>query len=265
MILRAALGLLGAALLGAVSVRRGALTRTGGMAAAGTGAVTAAAGWWYALLLVGFFVIGTGLSRVGAAAKAARTAAVVAKAGPRDARQVLANGGLFALLALVATGLGSPVAAAAALGALCGAFADTAATEIGTWLGGVPRDLRTFRPLAPGLSGGVTLTGTAASIAAAALLAGLAVLGPFPMASAVAGAVGGIAGSLLDSWLGATWQQRRQCPRCLRATERTIHECGAHTDRVGGLAWMDNDLVNAASTLGAAVVAALVAVASEAA
>jgi uncharacterized protein (TIGR00297 family) len=259
MILRATLGLLGAALLGAVSVRRGSLTPSGGAAAGVTGALAAAAGWWYAALLIAFFVTGTALSRLGAATKAARTDGVVAKAGPRDARQVAANGGVFALAAVAATGLDAPILAAAALGALCGAFADTAATEIGTWIGGTPLDLRTMRPLAPGLSGGVTLAGTVASALASAALAGLALLGPWSLPLVVAGAVGGVVGSGLDSLLGATVQARRHCPTCDLATERARHRCGQPTQPAGGLAWMDNDAVNAAATLGAGAAAVLLA------
>src|SRR5918997_262513 len=76
-------------------------------------------------------------TRLRGAEKAQRTGDVVAKGGARDAFQVVANGGLFAVMALAAAALapGSPLArtfAAAALGALAASAADTWATEIGS-------------------------------------------------------------------------------------------------------------------------------------
>jgi Integral membrane protein DUF92. len=53
---------------------------------------------------------------------------------------------------------------------------------------------------------------------------------------------------MLDSILGATLQTRRWCERCNTTTEREVHDCGMTTGVVAGLAWMDNDAVNAVSS-----------------
>lgn len=62
----------------------------------------------------------------------------------------------------------------------------------------------------------------------------------------VAGAavIGGIAGALIDSLLGATVQSRLWCDRCGVETEREIHNCGQATQPIRGMTWIDNDLVN---------------------
>ena len=62
----------------------------------------------------------------------------------------------------------------------------------------------------------------------------------------VAGAavIGGLAGALLDSLLGATVQSRLWCDRCGVQTEREVHDCGRATYPIRGMTWIDNDLVN---------------------
>jgi len=68
-------------------------------------------------------------------------------------------------------------------------------------------------------------------------------------------ALGGIAGALVDSLLGASLQTLRWCPQCRRPTEREPHLCGANTTLLRGLSWMGNDFVNFAATLTGALVA----------
>jgi uncharacterized membrane protein len=53
---------------------------------------------------------------------------------------------------------------------------------------------------------------------------------------------------LADSALGASIQGRFRCSRCGLGSERRMHRCGTPTDRVGGVAWLNNDGVNALAT-----------------
>jgi uncharacterized protein (TIGR00297 family) len=253
----------GLALLIATAARRArALAPSGATAAAVVGTIAVAAGWAWGALLVAYFVSTSALSRWRAAEKARRTDAIVEKGGERDARQVLANGGAFALAAVGALAATSPHAAAvwgaAGAGALAAAAADTWATETGTLAGGAPRSIRTLRAVPAGTSGAVSIVGTAGMLAGAATLATLAtLLGLAPWWPAF---VGGVAGAALDTALGAALQERRWCGRCAAATERRVHDCGEPTACVGGIARVDNDVVNAACGLaGAAVSAALAA------
>ena len=246
---RLVIGAAAAAVIALLARRAGALTRSGAIAAVASGALAASAGWSWAILLVAYFVATTALSRLGAAGKAARTGSVVAKGGARDWRQVAANGGVFAIAsALHAV---QPASAWAALGAgsLAAAAADSWATEIGTLASRPPRSIRTFRPVAPGTSGGVTLAGTAAMVAGASFIALLGALLGSGNAVALAAIAGGIAGALVDSIIGAQLQARRWCPACEQPTEQRTHRCGATTRPAGGIAWVDNDVVNAACAL----------------
>lgn len=260
MLLRAVSGLLVAAAIALLARRAGSLSTSGALAATAIGGAAVAAGWRWGALLVLYFVVMTGLSRLGAAEKSRRTMGIVAKAGRRDAMQVIANGGVFALSALLVPFAGYPVSATlsiAALGALAASAADTAATEIGTLYGGTPHSFLTLEPVPPGTSGGVSLAGSLAMIGGAFFIALAAHV--LSLTGAVfAVALGGTAGAMADSLIGASFQERRWCPTCHRATERAVHDCGSITTVAGGLRGLDNDVVNLVATLiGGAVAAAL--------
>jgi uncharacterized protein (TIGR00297 family) len=246
------------------------LSTDGAVAAATVGTACAAAGWDWAVILIVFFVSASGWSRVGRVRKETLTAGIVTKGGERDAVQVIANGGVFALCAVgyVAWIMGARTAIAnagatwsgvwwraAAGGALASASGDTWATEIGTLWGGRPRSILTGRPVAPGTSGGVTPIGTCAGLLGAGFLGAVLWGLGWPGRAAIASVGGGVAGLLVDSVLGATLQRRRWCERCNVLTERDVHVCDAPTRAAGGLSWLDNDGVNALSTLAGACMA----------
>lgn len=232
------------------------LTGRGWIAALAVGACTLAGGGGpFAAVLLAFFLSSMALSRAGRKQKAAITTA--GKHGPRDEWQVLANGGIAAACALLAAFTHREFAAAAFAGAFAAANADTWATEIGTLAGGMPRSILTWRPLAKGLSGGVTPAGTLAQVAGGLFVG--AVAGLFGIAPWWAVASAGLAGSLADSVAGAALQERRFCPTCRVECETDPHACGSATRPSGGAAWLKNDGVNLLCTaLGAAVAAALV-------
>lgn len=239
-----------AALIAAAAFRARALNASGAIAAFFVGAITFAIGGWPSTaVLFAFFLPSTLLSRIGKARK--RGLVDVGKQGARDAWQVLANGGVAAAAMLVSLRFGG--AAAAFAGAFAAASADTWGTEIGTLAQAVPRSILTLRPLATGLSGGVTLQGTLAELAGAALVALVAAatgVAPF-----VPVFLGGVCGAFLDSILGASAQALRWCPKCERACETDPHVCGTPTTVRRGIAWIENDGVNLAATLAGALIA----------
>jgi uncharacterized protein (TIGR00297 family) len=255
-IARAAAGALVAAVIAAAAWRAGSLSRSGVAAALFVGTIAIAAGWTWGALLIVYFISSSLLSRVGAPLKAQRSGSVVQKAGARDAAQVLANGAVFALAALLQVMHPSVLWLAAGAGALASSAADTWGTEIGMLSKSLPRMITTWRTVPTGTSGGVSALGLGATVAGALFISVAAWLVHRNVHVALAVLLGGLAGALVDSFGGALWQSRRHCAHCQRATERLVHDCGTRTERAGGMGWLNNDGVNAACTLVGSLVAA---------
>ena len=225
-----------------------ALTRGGTIAAAFVGAA-ALLGFHLigALVLFAFFLPSVALSRL--PHPHPERLRDIDKQGARDAWQVVANGGVASVAAIVAFLVPQTHASAAAafVGAFAAASADTWGTEIGTRFGKNARSILTFRGEADGLSGGITAMGTLAEIAGAFVVAASAAF--FSFVPLVAGTLGGIAGAFADSYIGASVQERRYCASCARACESDPHACGAPTQLVRGARGFRNDAVNFSATL----------------
>ena len=277
------IGALFAGAIALIALRARALTRDGAIAAFVVGTLTYAGGTiGFTLVLLAFFVPSVILSRIGRARK--RELVDVGKAGPRDAWQVLANGGVATVCAIGWAVTRDLHWALAFAGAYAASTADTWATEIGTLGRGAPRSILTLRPLATGMSGGVTMRGTLGEVAGAlwiGLVAPIAIAlayadpnagfgwtmaytrwwGILPLVLAIP--LAGVIGSTVDSLLGATLQESRHCDACGRNCETNPHVCGLPTRIVRGLPGISNDAVNFAATLtGAAATVPLYALAT---
>jgi uncharacterized protein (TIGR00297 family) len=205
------------------------------------GAVVAGTGPGGLVLLFAFFLSSSWLTPGG---------------GRRSAVQVAANGGVAAAAALLSRV--NPIWTAAFAGALAAAAADTWSTEIGGRSRSAPRLVTTGAAVPPGTSGAVTWLGSAGGAAGAVFIAAVAALtGLLGPGTALSVAVGGIAGGLADSVLGATVQARYRCPSCGVVGELRRHGCGAAGELAAGMAWMTNDTVNLAATLVGAAAAVL--------
>jgi uncharacterized membrane protein len=252
-----------------------ALSRSGVAAAAVVGTIIFGLGGLpWAVLLLAFFISSSALSRLAGRGKASLNEKA-AKGSRRDAGQVLANGGVATLLVLVysltqggqafppspavpAPGLILPPSSwfFAFAACLAAANADTWATELGVLNKRPPVMITTGKRVDPGTSGGVSPTGTLAALGGAGLVgllaSGLAALGSGMSnfgAHFLAITAAGLAGSLFDSLLGATWQAVYTCPACQKDTERhPYHTCGAPTNLKRGWRWLNNDWVNVACT-----------------
>lgn len=160
------------------------------------------------LVLVAFFLLGTGLTRMGYSVKAARGVAEAA-GGRRGSAHVVANctTGLV-ILVLYAFGLGKgsePILWAAFVGSFAAAASDTASSEVGQLYGRRTISLRTFRPVPIGTEGAVSLEGLLGGLGAAAVLG---LVGQAAQLLDVGGALavtaGGFLGNVAESLAGST-------------------------------------------------------------
>ncbi len=176
------------------------------------------------------------------------------KGSQRDFLQVMANGGIAALLATLDEMTPLNVWLPLYIGIMATVTADTWATELGTLSKRPPRLISTWEIVAAGTSGGLTTVGTLMSLLGGAMIglaAGLLFEEIYWWLGLLMGTLSGLLGSLFDSLLGATVQQLYFCNFCQTDTERRIHNCGRSTRPVHGWPWMNNDMVNLlASILG---------------
>ncbi len=179
-----------------------------------TGAITGVAigivvyvstGWqgWVLLLLT--FAAATMASRTGLKRKMVLGLAEE-RGGRRGPGNAIANTGVAAIAAAVAlTGSSPDLARLAFAVALAAGGSDTIASEIGKAFGRHTVSITSLKRVPPGTSGAMSLEGTAAGVAGALALGAAAVaLGLVPADALPLVVVAATAGSLIESWLGAT-------------------------------------------------------------
>ncbi len=208
-------------------------------------------GFPWAVVLLTFFISSSILSKLFQRHKV-NSEKFYAKGARRDAGQVFANGGLAGFFVVAHVFFpDSWLPWIGFVAAFAAANADTWATELGVLSRKDPRLITSRKVVERGTSGGITLVGILASLAGSALVAFVSWLvwpgdlAPVQGWQFVILVISGLAGSLVDSWLGATVQAIYFCPACQKETEKSpLHHCGNQTTLLRGWLWLDNDWVN---------------------
>lgn len=241
------IGFILASLVSYLAYRAHSLNKSGVLAATLVGTIVfGIGGWQWAVLLLAFFITSSGLSRLFKKRKQGLDEKF-SKGHERDAGQVFGNGGLATLFVLVhALYPEARIGWVGFAAALAAVNADTWATELGVLNPTPPRMITNlWARVEKGTSGGVSLFGTLASLMGSALIAVLAAMltdnwSLFPLVT-----LSGLAGSLFDSFLGATVQAMYYCPTDNKETEKhPLHTCGTKTVHIRGWKWLNNDWVN---------------------
>lgn len=151
---------------------------------------------WLSLLLV-FFIVGSIATKLKAEHK--KKYGLYQKT--RSTENVLSNGGVAALMALMNSPYGF-------LGALSAAFADTLSSELGVLSKHKPRLVTNFQPAETGTDGAISALGTSAAVlgAMAAALMGLFIINDLKVMLLVF--CSGMVGCFADSLIGATLERK---------------------------------------------------------
>ncbi len=163
------------------------------------------------LVLLAFFVLGSGATKVGYRTKA-KEGTAQAKGGRRGAAHAWANAGAPALFAALAFGAaqGNGLFRLAFVAALATAASDTLGSEIGQAFGRRTFLITTFRPVPRGTDGAVSLEGTLAGIAGSIALGLLGwAVGLIDGSGVAIVAAAAFAGTTLESYLGALLEQAK--------------------------------------------------------
>ncbi len=206
--------------------------------------------------LVGFFISSSFLSKISKFMGGKENEEIekrLEKSDKRDYTQVIANGGvglicavLFQMTSVTLFKLGAVIAIAAA-------NADTWASEIGVLSKDIPINILSKTPVSKGLSGGVTKLGFMASFAGALFIAFINTffsIGTMSFYISILHlslvAFFGFLGSIIDSILGEVFQAKYQNPQTNELTEKT-YELGQRP--VSGIKIVTNNVVNFISGL----------------
>ena len=184
-----------------------------------------------------------------------------AKGDCRDYMQVIANGmpAFVAAIAFLITR--KPIFAVPFVASMAEAFSDTAASGIGVFSTKTYDPFR-LRKCEKGLSGGMSLIGTGASLLAASVVgfaAWILDFSSFGFVDALIVIASAFFGAIFDSFLGSVFQVKYKCTVCGAITETTEH-CEARTIKQSGFSVIDNDVVNLISCSFAAVIATVLAI-----
>jgi uncharacterized protein (TIGR00297 family) len=198
--------------------------------------------WKWTVPILTVFVLSSILSKIGKNRKH-KYELNFEKTGTRDWGQVLANGGIAGTLVIAQAVFSDFNFYPLYLGAVAAVTADTWGTEIGLWFHHKTISINRFTIVEPGSSGGVSLLGFLGGIIGALIISASSLFWLEESRIVIVTVSAGVSGSLIDSILGGLAQAAYRCRICHKITERKEH-CGAPTEFVGGVRWINNDLIN---------------------
>lgn len=218
-------------------------------------------GMLFSVILVAFFISSSVLTRFNKEFKKTLED-VNEKGGRRDYIQVIANGLLGLLFALLFYITGNHVFILAYATAFAAGNADTWASELGVLSSNNPISIVTFKKIERGMSGGISILGTTASFLGAGFIGVILAAGYILRYGVNSGWIKlfilctlcGFAGSIVDSLIGSTLQAKYSCAVCGKSTEKRVHH-GCNTIHAGGIRYINNDVVNFTSELIVSVIA----------
>ena len=224
------------------------------------------AGYMFWITLFAFFIPSSIISKINQEKK--KNEIIVEKADQRNALQVLSNSlGLFicALIQLLINGIDGKINFLLLISGslfVISASADTWSTEIGTLNKSDPYYILNLRKKVPkGTSGGVSLIGTLGALLGATIVSVILFIMIIyerlvpnffnEFALFIFLVILGFSGSIIDSILGATLQNKYYCPVCMKNVEEKYHaKCKTNNlTKINSKTFLNNNTVNIFSNI----------------
>ena len=185
------------------------------------------------------------------------TYSIEAKGDCRDEMQVIANGFAAAICCMLYVITNKSLFIVGYIAAIAEAFADTVASGLGSF-SPLAYDIFRGERCERGLSGGMSVIGTVASVVGAFVISVIGYcFGAISAIEMLVAAGAAILGSIFDSLLGSLLQVKYTCSVCGELTEKEQH-CNKATVRASGYPIFDNDVVNILSGAFSAVIAIVI-------
>ncbi|MFW8054311.1 DUF92 domain-containing protein [Vagococcus fluvialis] len=171
------------------------------------------------------------------------------KLSARDSFQILANTLPATLCIITYLSTNNTTFVLGYLASTAAASADTWASELGILSKRKTFDLKSFKPVPKGISGGVSFLGTLASLAASCCIVFVFYffnfIKPIPIDSKqyLIIIIIGFSGSLIDSFIGSFFQG------LFRDNNQELTDKKEHNQLVKGFTWLNNDGVNIITNL----------------
>ncbi len=218
-------------------------------------------GLYFLSILVAFFISSNVVGRFNRDQEK-DLAALQEKCGARDYSQVIANSFAALFFAALFYLTGNHLFILAFATSIASSNADTWGSELGVLSKKTPVSIITWKPICKGLSGGITLAGTAASLLGSVFIALIFIAGYLIIYGKnenlflqfILCAAGGFTGSAIDSVLGATVQVKCLCEETGIITEKRMNN-GSVNKVVSGFPVINNDAVNFTSSFIASLMA----------
>ncbi len=211
------------------------------------------------VILISFFVAAIAVDKVKKRLKEKKhkpDAGIEKRGDCRDSVQVLSNGLVAGISALLFFFTSERIFIFAFVASLAEALSDTVASGIGS-LSGKVFDVFRMRRCEAGESGGMSVLGTTASLLGSLLISFIALtFAELNIAEALLIALASFLGGVFDSFMGSLVQVKYKCRVCGKILEKEVH-CGENTEKYRGVRFINNDTVNLLSTLFAALLAML--------
>lgn len=225
----------------AVVLERRVLTKGGLVLAIVLDAVVALAFGNFGFILLAAFLFGSvAVDKLKKHKKASDS--VTKKSDCRDAIQVLANGLIPMLMAVLYSLTANKAFLVGYVAALAEAFADTCASGMGVYANST-FDIFKMKKTKMGLSGGMSVIGTLASLLGAFVIGAIGFAFEPDFKLLLIASLTAFFGAVFDSFLGSLFQIKYRCKICGELTEREVH-CDVKTEEYSGFTFFDNDIVN---------------------